>query len=53
MNRERYIIENSFIKKELVTEKGKITSFSYTNKVSETNLTADEERNQNCHKNNG
>ena len=42
MNRERYIIENSFIKKELVTEKGKITSFSYTNKVSETNLTADE-----------
>ena len=41
MNTERYIIENSFIKKELVIEKGRITSFSYTNKVSDSDLTAD------------
>lgn len=41
MKTERYIIENSFIKKELVIEKGRITSFSYTNKVSDSDLTAD------------
>ena len=40
MRTEKYIIENSFIKKELLIEKGRIVSFSYTNKLSSNNLTA-------------
>ena len=40
MKTERYIIENSFIKKELTIEKNRIKSFSYFNKVSERSLTA-------------
>ena len=40
MNRKSYIIENGFIKKEIIIEKRKISSFSYTNKIADTNLTA-------------
>ena len=40
MNRKSYIIENGFIKKEIIIEKKRISSFSYTNKIADTNLTA-------------
>lgn len=40
MKTDRYIIENGFIRKEIITEKGRITSFSYKNKVSDSSLTA-------------
>ena len=40
MKTERYIIENSLIKKELIIEKDRIKSFSYSNKLSSNSLTA-------------
>lgn len=41
MKRETYIIENSFLKKELIIENGRINGFSYFNKLSGKNLTAE------------
>ncbi len=36
----KYTVENSFIKKEIFIENNKIKGYSYTNKISERNLTA-------------
>ena len=42
MKRETYIIENKFLRKELKIERKRIVGFSYYNKLSESNLTAED-----------